>query len=210
MSKKRLSVTIFAAGFYLLESTSAYGLLAPMSLSQMYGYASKGDVRTLRLATQRGLNIDTVDRHGNTGLCYAILSNNVAAYNSFKAAGANPRHGCTQNIPRAQYNKFMAQSGVYQETQTSREAYRYFNKGEYVISPTVWWVGGALLAGAGAALAFSGGGGGGGGSGGDGFTPTNDSLGTFAGNNRTSNILFWPRNADVVNTITRTITNDNK
>ena len=156
--------------------------LPPISLAQMYSYASSGNVRALRAAVQRGLNIDSVDRFGNTGLCHAILQNNCTAYNAFRSAGANPRSPCIQNIPTRQYDNFMDQSCAAAITDTPRQAYNKFNEGEFIIAKRTWIIGGILLAG-GLVAILAGGGGGGGGShyyfvp----YTEPDDSLAKFAG-----------------------------
>lgn len=148
----------------------------------MYSLASQGQVRALRGAVQRGLNIDVMDRNGNTGLCHSIWKRNYTAYNAFQASGANPRHPCIQKIPTDRYDSFMSSWRVSDVKATSREAYNYFNEGEFIFSDRALWLGGLLLLGGAAALAF--GGGGGGGSNyyyRDVFTPTDDSLGGFVG-----------------------------
>ena len=136
----------------------------------------------MRAAVQRGLNIDSVDRFGNTGLCHAILQNNCTAYNAFRSAGANPRSPCIQNIPTRQYDNFMDQSCAAAITDTPRQAYNKFNEGEFIIAKRTWIIGGILLAG-GLVAILAGGGGGGGGShyyfvp----YTEPDDSLAKFAG-----------------------------
>lgn len=179
--RRIISITT-SIGFYL-ASTTSYAALPPLSLSQMYSYAQSGNVRALRAATQRGMNIDITDRNGDTALCYAIKKNDKTAYNALKASGANPRHGCTMSMPRQQYESFMNSYGVAGIDETPRKAYNQFNDGEFIISKKTWIIGGVVLAaGIGAAFAFGGGGGGGGGGNkGPSYTPTNDNLGDFAG-----------------------------
>ena len=179
----RKAVTVVsAAAFCLASSPAVKAGLPPISLAQMYSYASSGNVRALRAAVQRGLNIDSVDRFGNTGLCHAILQNNCTAYNAFRSAGANPRSPCIQNIPTRQYDNFMDQSCASAITDTPRQAYNKFNEGEFIIAKRTWIIGGILLAG-GLVAILAGGGGGGGGShyyfvp----YTEPDDSLAKFAG-----------------------------
>lgn len=179
----RKAVTVVsAAAFCLASSPAVKAGLPPISLAQMYSYASSGNVRALRAAVQRGLNIDSVDRFGNTGLCHAILQNNCTAYNAFRSAGANPRSPCVQNIPTRQYDNFMDQSCAAAITDTPRQAYNKFNEGEFIIAKRTWIIGGILLAG-GLVAILAGGGGGGGGShyyfip----YTEPDDSLAKFAG-----------------------------
>ena len=160
----RKAVTVVsAAAFCLASSPAVKAGLPPISLAQMYSYASSGNVRALRAAVQRGLNIDSVDRFGNTGLCHAILQNNCTAYNAFRSAGANPRSPCIQNIPTRQYDNFMDQSCAAAITDTPRQAYNKFNEGEFIIAKRTWIIGGILLAGGLVAILAGGGGGGGGG-----------------------------------------------
>lgn len=179
----RKAVTVVsAAAFCLASSPAVKAGLPPISLAQMYSYASSGNVRALRAAVQRGLNIDSVDRFGNTGLCHAILQNNCTAYNAFRSAGANPRSPCIQKIPTRQYDNFMDQSCAAAITDTPRQAYNKFNEGEFIIAKRTWIIGGILLAG-GLVAILAGGGGGGGGShyyfvp----YTEPDDSLAKFAG-----------------------------
>lgn len=186
------------ASFYIATTLSAVAApLPPISLAQMYSLASQGNVRALRAATQRGMNIDATDRYGNTGLCHAIYQNNYTAYNAFHASGANPKHPCIQNIPSDQYDYFMASSRATPVTATPRDAYKEFADGEFIFSTTAWVVAGVILAGGIAAIALSGGGGGGGGGHyyfppNDSFTPTDDSLGAFAGTETPSDPLTKP------------------
>ncbi len=185
---KSLVTYVTIVAFYFATTLSAQALpLRPISLAQMYSLASQGNVRALRAAVQRGMNIDATDRYGNTGLCHSIYQNNYTAYNAFHASGANPRHPCIQNIPPEQYDYFMASSRATPITATPRDAYKEFADGEFVFSTTTWVIGGLLLAGGIAALVI---GGSGGGSKNhyyfptnDSFTPTDDSLGAFVGTN---------------------------
>lgn len=185
-SFKSIVTYLTMVSFYIATTLSAFAApLPPISLAQMYSLASQGNVRALRAAVQRGMNIDATDRYGNTGLCHSIYQNNYTAYNAFHASGANPRHPCIQNIPPQQYDYFMASSRATPVTATPRDAYKEFADGEFVFSTTTWVIGGLLLAGGIAAIALSGGGGGkkhhyyfppn------DSFTPTDDSLGAFVG-----------------------------
>ena len=160
-SFKSIVTYLTMVSFYIATTLSAFAApLPPISLAQMYSLASQGNVRALRAAVQRGMNIDATDRYGNTGLCHSIYQNNYTAYNAFHASGANPRHPCIQNIPPQQYDYFMASSRATPVTATPRDAYKEFADGEFVFSTTTWVIGGLLLAGGIAAIALSGGGGG--------------------------------------------------
>lgn len=134
--------------------------LSPLSFSKMYNLAQNGDVEALRASVRRGMNIDSVNQNGDTGLCVAAQHRDAYTYNAFRAAGANPRHPCVQKI--AYYENFVNSSKAVSVTATPREAYGTMGKEEYKISPTTWWLLGGLALGGGiAAIAMSGGGGGG-------------------------------------------------
>ena len=134
--------------------------LSPLSFSKMYNLAQNGDVEALRASVRRGMNIDSVNQNGDTGLCVAAQHRDAYTYNAFRAAGANPRHPCVQRI--AYYENFVNSSKAVSVTATPREAYGTMGKEEYKISPTTWWLLGGLALGGGiAAIAMSGGGGGG-------------------------------------------------
>ncbi|MBQ8481155.1 MAG: hypothetical protein IJ532_01315 [Alphaproteobacteria bacterium] len=162
---------------------NAYGYrLTPESFEEMYALAQNGRVEALRSSINRGLNIDVMNSNGDTGLCVAARRHDSYTYNSFRAAGANPRHPCTQNIE--DYDNFINSSRAVPVTSTPRAAYGYIGKENYSVSPKIWWwIGGAALVGGALALALGGGGGGGGGhdgnSGGD--TEDYNSLGSYAG-----------------------------
>ena len=134
--------------------------LAPLSFSKMYNLAQNGDVEALRASVRRGMNIDSVNQNGDTGLCVAAQYRDAYTYNAFRAAGANPRHPCVQRI--AYYENFVNSSKAVSVTATPREAYGTMGKEDYKISPTTWWLLGGLALGGGiAAIAMGGGGGGG-------------------------------------------------
>ncbi len=150
-----------AIGFVLSICSPALAYLPPISNAQMYTLATMGNVRALRAAIQRGLNIDTLDRNGNTALCHAIKQRNYTAYNTLRAAGANPNHPCMQNLMARNRDSFMQSRRVVPTTANSREAYAYLGEEDYLLSPTAWLIGGAILLG-GILVAVMGGGGGGG------------------------------------------------
>ena len=173
-------VTIYA---FLLATLPAYAYLPPISNAQMYTLATQGNVPALRAAVQRGLNIDTLDRYGNTALCHAILQRNYTAYNALRAAGANPYHPCVRNLRNGYYDSFLSSKRVAPTTANSREAYAYIGDDDSLFSPAVWWTLGGILLGGALILIFSGGGGGS-----NNYYPvyktTDYSLGSLAGTNR--------------------------
>jgi len=155
--KKIVSLAVLCA-FSFANGAFAAGL-APEDFDKMYSLAHNGEVYALRGSVQRGLNIDSLDRYGNTGLCVSIYRKDQRAYNTFRAAGANPRHPCTQNIPPEQYRSFMSSPRVVAVNETPRMAYNVIHSG-FLYSAKFWTT--ALLSTAViAAMALSGGGGGG-------------------------------------------------
>ena len=130
--------------------------LTPQDFNRMYYIASLGRVDILRNAVNRGMDINTVNQNGDTGLCIAIKRNNYVAYESFRRAGANVKHPCTSKI-RAQYSAFMGGKNIKQQ-QIVNKTYKslYYPEDDNRLMP--WLIGGLALGGG--ALAFSGGGGG--------------------------------------------------
>ena len=138
----------------------AWAYLPPLSNAQLYTLAARGNVRALKAAVQRGLNIDSLDRYGNTALCHAITRRNYIAYNTLRAAGANPNHPCTQNLAVRNRDSFLASRRVVPATANSRQAYSYIGEEEFALSGTTLLVSGIILAGAALAVILSSGGGG--------------------------------------------------
>lgn len=130
--------------------------LTPQDFNRMYYIASLGRVDILRNAVNRGMNINTVNQNGDTGLCIAIKRNNHVAFESFRRAGANVKHPCTNKI-RTQYAAFMGRQNSKQQIEANKK-YKslYYPEEENKLLP--WVLGGLALGGG--ALAFSGGGGG--------------------------------------------------
>lgn len=102
---KILTLTILSI-FITTSAIQARGL-RPMSFEEMYEVASDGEIGALKMAVRRGLNINTVNEDGDTGLCVAIKHWDYRAYNAFRAAGANPQTPCTINIPKKHYDSFI-------------------------------------------------------------------------------------------------------
>ena len=158
------AVSIMVMGSFVFVTTpkkTKAQMLVPVSFSQMYYLAQNGQVEALRASVRRGMNIDVMNRNGDTGLCIAARRRDSYTYNAFRAAGANPRHPCTQTVEG--YADFVNSAKTTPINSTSRAAYGMIGKESYKVAPWVWWTGGALLVGGGIALALSGGGGGGGG-----------------------------------------------
>ena len=174
---------LLAAAFICLMSFNAQAYLqslAPQNFNALYALASRGDVSAINNARSRGLNIDSVNADGDTGLCVAAKLRNRTAFRSFLQSGANPSHPCTWNING--YQSFMqsavqtpagnintAPTTVYGTTTTSgsQSGGSWFSGGK---AGGMSWTTKALIgagvvaAGVGTALAVGGGGGGGGGS----------------------------------------------
>ena len=183
--KKTVCITtIFSFALANLPRTAeAFGYrLTPESFEEMYALAQNGRVEALRSSINRGLNIDVMNSNGDTGLCVAARRHDSYTYNAFRAAGANPRHPCTQDIE--DYDNFLANSRAVSVTSTPRAAYGTIGKEQYSVSPKIWWwIGGAALVGGAIAIALGGGGGGShsGSGGGGGDTEDYNSLGSIAG-----------------------------
>ncbi|MBR6412636.1 MAG: hypothetical protein IKS41_05705, partial [Alphaproteobacteria bacterium] len=85
----------------MLWSTSA--LAAPLTMSQIYGYARHGDLSSLKRIKSR---IDTIGRGGNTALCQAVYNQDYGTYYNLKAMGASRTHPCINRISQAQIYSF--------------------------------------------------------------------------------------------------------
>ena len=135
--------------------------LSPDNFEQLYSMAARGDLSGISNAVHRGLNIDTLDEFGDTGLCVAARRHNRVAWKSFFKAGANSSHPCTWNI--SGYDDF-AQSALNVSV-TNTDAMMpgaYAKEGLSLTTKALIGVGTVAAAGAGVAVAASGGGGGGG------------------------------------------------
>ncbi len=110
MNKFRRFVTFLTIfGFMFTQISFAYAQrLAPQTFEKLYELASVGDLDSIKYAMARGLNVNSVNRYGNTGICEAILRGDYRAYNTFYAAGANPKPACVYQIESSQYQGFMA------------------------------------------------------------------------------------------------------
>ncbi|MBR2273909.1 MAG: hypothetical protein IJ864_03645 [Alphaproteobacteria bacterium] len=157
--KAEKSVCAVVAACCVFSNAEAYvykGQLAPQNFNKMYAYAAAGRGDVLYEAVSRGLNIDTVNAEGDTGLCVAVKRHNYTAYNAFRQAGAHPRHACTYRMYE-QYEAFLrshqAMPVVYSASAKTA--------GSYVSGEHRWWpwVLGAAVVGGGIWALSSGGGG---------------------------------------------------
>ncbi len=144
---KALSLT---TALSLVSASAAEAYLAPLSFNEMYAYASQGNLTVINNAILRGMNVNTVNADGDTGICVAIRRNDHLAYNTFKRAGARLQPPCIDNINPRQYRQFMAEQESFEAAYMADDDNTMW-----------WWIGGAAVAG-GVALAAGGGGGGGG------------------------------------------------
>lgn len=199
-------VTIFSFGTAIMPwPAHAYSYrLTPVSFNEMYSMAENGEVESLREAVHRGLNIDVMNYNGDTGLCVAARRHDAYTYNSFRAAGANPRHPCTQTI--YDYESFVNNSRAVSVTATPREAYGKMGKEKYRIAPIWWWIGGTAVVGGLLLLLLGGGGGGGGGDDTPQKEPSEDynSLGAVAG---TSGTIISKANGESLSLTERSLEN---
>ena len=135
------------AAFCVAESHLAYAQigLSPQDFNKMYYLASQGKIGILREAVNRGLNIDSVNPHGDTGLCIAIKRNNTRAYNSFRMSGANPHHACTYRIYK-EYQAFLAnERAASAERIVGNQESLYYDGKDWNLWP--WILGGAAIGG---------------------------------------------------------------
>lgn len=152
-TEKYISALVLGA-FCMANSAEAfyYGGLSPENFNKMYYVATLGKVGVLREAVNRGLNIDSLNPNGDTGLCIAVKKNNYIAYNTFRMAGANPRHPCTYRMYK-EYSAFLeSNKTVHAEKVVGNEESLYYNERDWGWWP--WIIGGALLAGGGAYALF--------------------------------------------------------
>ena len=148
-----LVLSAFRAEAYLQE-------LSPESFNALYNLAAKGNVSAINNARSRGLNIDSVNANGDTGLCVAAKNRNRQAFKAFLQAGANPYHSCTWEVNG--YQNFM--KSVIINPVKNMDTAVAANKGAFagMSFTTKALIGaGVVAAGAGTAVALSGGGGGG-------------------------------------------------
>ena len=147
-----LSMISFKADAYLQS-------LSPQSFEALYNLAARGNVSAINNARSRGMNVDSVNSNGNSGLCEAAIRGNARAFKSFLQAGASPYHPCTQNIKG--FQNFM-QAVIKTPVTNLDTAVFGAGAGQSIGVGTATLIGaGVVAAGAGVALAVGGGGGGG-------------------------------------------------
>lgn len=169
-----LVLCAFSLTYIAIPAQAYTRSLSSQDFSKMYYFASKGDAQRLSMAISRGLNINATNINGDTGLCVAVRNQNITAYKTFRAVGANPRPDCSWRIPH--FDQFVIShqmtNGSYYARQTVFPAAKrgYPNVASTAAekistgSNAWYWIGGAALVGGGVALAAGGGGGGGSGS----------------------------------------------
>ncbi|MBO5442142.1 MAG: ankyrin repeat domain-containing protein, partial [Alphaproteobacteria bacterium] len=109
------------------EAFAVEGKLSPQNFNKMYWLAQHGKVDILREAVNRGLNINSVNPNGDTGLCIAIKRNDYVAYNSFRMSGANTRHPCTYKMGK-EYREFLENNkAVHADAIVGNEESLYYN-----------------------------------------------------------------------------------
>lgn len=172
----------------LLWGGQAMAGMAPANFGAMYNFAAQGKINVLKNAVDRGMDIDSVNQNGFTGLCVAIYRQDYTAFKVFKNLGADVRHNCVKQIPKEKYNAFVngitKQNGYAQKYGQSGAAAGGYRRdyGDYqpnratqgraghidynpddeplISSDTAWTIGGVALVAGGIAIAISGGGGG--------------------------------------------------
>ena len=150
---------VLAAAMVISPAHAVRTRLSPDNFDEMYALAASGNVRALYEAIHRGMNINATNVYGDTGLCVAAKRRDARAYNTFRMAGANPKHPCTWKIPY--YDSFVnsdaVQAGaVWRSSEYSPPVYRMEKS-----SSSYWAMAGLAGAAVGAVALLSGGGGGG-------------------------------------------------
>lgn len=88
-------------------STEAGAGMAPASFGAMYNFAAQGKTHVLKNAVDRGMDIDSVNHNGFTGLCVAVYRQDYVAFKVFKSLGADVNHDCVKKIPQERRNAFI-------------------------------------------------------------------------------------------------------
>ena len=137
----------------------SYYNLSPQNFNVLYDLAAKGDLSTINNAISRGLNINSVNSNGDTGLCVAAKKRNKKAFRTFLSAGANPSHYCTWEIKG--FNEFY-RATVASPIKNLDEAakVKYVDKTPMSMKTKTLIGAGIVAAGAGVAMGLGGGGGG--------------------------------------------------
>ena len=142
------SLLLASTTFSFLFTQPVNAALYPLSFNEMYRYASAGNLTVLNNAILRGLDINSTNSNGDTGICAAIRRNDHVAYETFKRAGANTRPRCLNKLTSQQQKRFADAHKPYEVIYEDDD------------NSLWWWVGGAAVVG-GVAIAAGGGGGGG-------------------------------------------------
>ncbi|MBP3545726.1 MAG: hypothetical protein J6K16_01165 [Alphaproteobacteria bacterium] len=127
--------------FYLACISPAFAAtnkLSPADFNYMYKIAADGDLASLMAASRRGLNLDALNRNGDTGVCVAIKKGDYKAYNTFIKAGAHEHPRCLNYISKSKLKSFMESSNSikYSEYPTS------FEPRDQSVD---WWIVGGFL-----------------------------------------------------------------
>ena len=145
MSKKILLILAIYFGFACPEVFARTQKLSPQEFSNMYSLASNGKLGSLQAAASRGLNLNAQNYQGDSGICVAIKSGDILAYNTFIKAGAHIHPPCMNYISQAYIDNFISQPQVikYSEYPTSfhpRESNDWFIVGGVaaVVGGIVW------------------------------------------------------------------------
>ena len=121
MGKKLLLVAAIYFGVSFSVAQAWTQKLPPEDFNEMYSLASNGKLGSLQAAVSRGLSINAQNQQGDSGICVAIKSGNIRAYNTFIKAGAHIHPPCINYISQAELDRFHAQPQVikYSEYPTS-------------------------------------------------------------------------------------------
>lgn len=104
--------------------------MAPANFGAMYNFAAQGKAHVLKNAVDRGMDIDSVNHNGFTGLCVAVYRQDYVAFKVFKSLGANVNHDCVKKIPQERREAFIRQA-TGNSSQSSSNYRQANNSGSY-------------------------------------------------------------------------------
>ncbi len=143
-----------------INSTVKANNLSPQNFDTLYSLAKSENFAVINNAISRGLNIDAVNKNGDTGLCVAAKKRDRKVFRAFARLGANLNHPCTWEINKYQdFVKSVSYNTPIKNMDTATNA-KHLTKSMSLKNKLLIGTG-VIAAGSGAALAFGGGGGGG-------------------------------------------------
>ena len=84
MSSKYKILTVILGLLISSNANAYYKSLSPSSFDALYSLAAHGNISAINSAIARGLNINSVNQKGDTGLCVAAKRRDRKAFKSFR------------------------------------------------------------------------------------------------------------------------------